>query len=167
MTIFCCLRFETPHTWRARSPYLYPPGTGCPSYTPRYLVPFSSPPMTRRVTVEVFTLRSMYGSKAISGRTSRLCSTTLLPAHQTTQNSGHMKTLQAEMQHAHRLVGRRDSHNGCSRSSDCGRSLCLGCAAPEWTYGARPTPGGPMKPRLACVSFLGRQGRVKGAHPLL
>jgi hypothetical protein len=23
-----CLRFETPPTWRARSPYLYPPGTG-------------------------------------------------------------------------------------------------------------------------------------------
>jgi hypothetical protein len=25
---------ETPPTWRARSPYLYPPGTGWPSYTP-------------------------------------------------------------------------------------------------------------------------------------
>jgi hypothetical protein len=25
---------ETPSTWRARSPYLYPPGTGWPSYTP-------------------------------------------------------------------------------------------------------------------------------------
>jgi hypothetical protein len=24
MAIFCCLRFETPSTWRARSPYLYP-----------------------------------------------------------------------------------------------------------------------------------------------
>jgi hypothetical protein len=30
--------------------YLYPPGTGCPSYTPRYWLPFSSPP----TTVEVF-----------------------------------------------------------------------------------------------------------------
>jgi hypothetical protein len=28
MTIFYCLRLETPPTWRARSPYLYPPGTG-------------------------------------------------------------------------------------------------------------------------------------------
>jgi hypothetical protein len=28
--IFCCLIFETPSTWRARSPYLYPPGTGFP-----------------------------------------------------------------------------------------------------------------------------------------
>jgi hypothetical protein len=49
-----CLRFQTPPTWRARSPYLYPPGTGWPSYTPRHGVPFSSPPTTRRVTVEVF-----------------------------------------------------------------------------------------------------------------
>jgi hypothetical protein len=29
VTIFYSLRFETPPTWRARSPYLYPPGTGC------------------------------------------------------------------------------------------------------------------------------------------
>jgi hypothetical protein len=28
MTTFYCFRFETPPTWRARSPYLYPPGTG-------------------------------------------------------------------------------------------------------------------------------------------
>jgi hypothetical protein len=39
--------------WRARSPYLYPPGTWWPSYTPRHWVPFSSPPTTRRATVEV------------------------------------------------------------------------------------------------------------------
>jgi hypothetical protein len=32
--------FETPPTWRARSLYLYPPGTGCPSYTPGHWVPF-------------------------------------------------------------------------------------------------------------------------------
>jgi hypothetical protein len=31
VTLLYCLRFETPPTWRARSPYLYPPGTGCPS----------------------------------------------------------------------------------------------------------------------------------------
>jgi hypothetical protein len=54
MTIFYCLRFETHPTWRARSPYLYPPGTGWPSYTSRHWVPFSSPPTTRRTTVEVF-----------------------------------------------------------------------------------------------------------------
>jgi hypothetical protein len=30
MTTFYCLRFETPLTWRATSPYLYPPGTGFP-----------------------------------------------------------------------------------------------------------------------------------------
>jgi hypothetical protein len=41
MTIFYCLRFETPRTWWSRSPYLYPPGTGWPSYNPRHWVPFS------------------------------------------------------------------------------------------------------------------------------
>jgi hypothetical protein len=43
-----------PPTWRVRSPYLYPPGIGWPSYNPRHWVPFSSPPTTRRATVEVF-----------------------------------------------------------------------------------------------------------------
>jgi hypothetical protein len=53
-TTFYCLRFETPPTWRAKSPYLYSPGTGWPSYTPRHWIPFLSPPTTRRGTVEVF-----------------------------------------------------------------------------------------------------------------
>jgi hypothetical protein len=43
MTTFYCLRFETPPNWRARSPYLYPPGTGWPSYTPGHWVPFRRP----------------------------------------------------------------------------------------------------------------------------
>jgi hypothetical protein len=54
MTVFYCLRFETPPTWKAKSPYLYPPGTGWPSYTSRPWVPFSSPFTTRRATVGVF-----------------------------------------------------------------------------------------------------------------
>jgi hypothetical protein len=41
-------------SWRARSSYVYPPGTGWPRYTPRHWVPFSSPPTTCRATVEVF-----------------------------------------------------------------------------------------------------------------
>jgi hypothetical protein len=49
MTIFYCLRFETASNWRARSSYLYPQGT----LWPKHWVPFSSPPTTRRVTVEV------------------------------------------------------------------------------------------------------------------
>jgi hypothetical protein len=49
-----CLRFETPPTWRARFPYVYPPRTVWRSYTPRHCVPFSSPSTTRRATVEVF-----------------------------------------------------------------------------------------------------------------
>jgi hypothetical protein len=51
---FYGLRLETPPTWRTRPPYLYPPGTGWPGYTPRQWVLFSSPPMTRRATAEVF-----------------------------------------------------------------------------------------------------------------
>jgi hypothetical protein len=51
---FYCLRFETPPTWRVRSPYLYPTGTGWRSYTPWYWVPSSLPPTTHRATVEVF-----------------------------------------------------------------------------------------------------------------
>jgi hypothetical protein len=38
---------ETPTTWRARFPYLYPPGTGWPSYTPGHWVPFTSSLSTR------------------------------------------------------------------------------------------------------------------------
>jgi hypothetical protein len=44
---------ETFPTWSARSPYLYPPGTGCPSCIPGHCVPFLSPLTTRRATIEV------------------------------------------------------------------------------------------------------------------
>jgi hypothetical protein len=54
MTTFYCLRFETPPTWRARSPYLYPPGTGWLSYNPRHWILFSSPPKNCRATQELF-----------------------------------------------------------------------------------------------------------------
>jgi hypothetical protein len=40
MTTFYSLGFETPPTWRARSPYLYLSGTGWPSYTPGTGFPF-------------------------------------------------------------------------------------------------------------------------------
>jgi hypothetical protein len=46
--------YEILQTWRARSPYLYPPGTGCPSYTPGHWVPFLPPLITHRAMVEVF-----------------------------------------------------------------------------------------------------------------
>jgi hypothetical protein len=44
MTIFYCLRFESPPTWRAMSLYLYPPGTGSPMCTPKHwvLIPLHS-----------------------------------------------------------------------------------------------------------------------------
>jgi hypothetical protein len=43
-----------PSTWRPRSPYLYPLGTGWPKYTPGHWVSFPSPLTTRRAKVEVF-----------------------------------------------------------------------------------------------------------------
>jgi hypothetical protein len=42
-----------PPTWRARSPHLYPRGTGSPRYTPGHWVPPPPPNTTRRATVEV------------------------------------------------------------------------------------------------------------------
>jgi hypothetical protein len=54
MTIFYYLRFKIPLTWKSRSRYLYPSGRGWPSYAPSHCVPFSSPPLTRRATVESF-----------------------------------------------------------------------------------------------------------------
>jgi hypothetical protein len=50
MTVFCSLRFEPHPTWRARSPYLHPPRTGWPDYTPRHWVP-----SRRRATVRLHT----------------------------------------------------------------------------------------------------------------
>jgi hypothetical protein len=53
-TTFYYLKFETPPSCRARSPYLNPPGTWWPGYTPRQWISFSLLPTTRRATVEVF-----------------------------------------------------------------------------------------------------------------
>jgi hypothetical protein len=53
--------FKTSPTWRTRSPPFMSPGTGWPDYTPRYWVPFSSPPTTRRAAVEVFEHASTWG----------------------------------------------------------------------------------------------------------
>jgi hypothetical protein len=65
-TVLYCLRFETPPTWKARSPYLYPPGEGWSSYTPRHCVPFSSPPTTHRAAVEVYEPASTRGNCQLS-----------------------------------------------------------------------------------------------------
>jgi hypothetical protein len=64
-TIFYSLSIENSPTWRTRSPHLYPPGTGWPSYTPRHRVPFSSPPTTRRAGVEVFEPASTRGPSSL------------------------------------------------------------------------------------------------------
>jgi hypothetical protein len=50
------LRFRTPQTLKARSSYLYLPGTGWTSYTPRHWVLLSPPPTTRRATVPLHEL---------------------------------------------------------------------------------------------------------------
>jgi hypothetical protein len=63
---FYCVRFDTPPTWRARSPYLYPPGTGWPGYTPRHWVPSSSRHTTRGDTVESFDPASTWATELIA-----------------------------------------------------------------------------------------------------
>jgi hypothetical protein len=64
MTIFYCLWFDTPPTWRARLLYLYPPGTGWSSYTPRLWVRSSSPPASHRDAVEVFEVAIKCGNSS-------------------------------------------------------------------------------------------------------
>jgi hypothetical protein len=54
MTTLYSLAFETSPAWRTMSPYLYPQGSGWPSYTPGHWVPFPSPPTSRPTTEEVF-----------------------------------------------------------------------------------------------------------------
>jgi hypothetical protein len=68
MTTIYCPRLGTPQTWRARSPYLYSPERGWPSYTPRHWFLFSSPPTTLRVTVEVFEPASMRGRRQFKSK---------------------------------------------------------------------------------------------------
>jgi hypothetical protein len=71
----CPAGIMTP-TWRAISPYLYPPGTWWPGYTSRQCVPFSSPPTTRKDTVDVFESTSTRDSVFCRAEQSR----SLLPA---------------------------------------------------------------------------------------
>jgi hypothetical protein len=51
--IYCPNTWDSPNL-EGRSPYLYPPGTGWPRYTPVHWVPFQAPLTPRRATVEVF-----------------------------------------------------------------------------------------------------------------
>jgi hypothetical protein len=53
VTILYYLIWNSPNL-KARFPYLYPPGTGWSSYTPRHWVLFTSSLTTRRATVEEF-----------------------------------------------------------------------------------------------------------------
>jgi hypothetical protein len=73
---------ETPPTWRARSPYLYPPGTRYPRYTPGHWVRFPSPLTTLRATVEVFYPASTRDWKAPMGRKMVLYEPRTLPPTQ-------------------------------------------------------------------------------------
>jgi hypothetical protein len=51
-TYFTVSDSRLPQTWGSRPRIYIPPGAGWPSYTPRNRIPFSSPPTTRRATVE-------------------------------------------------------------------------------------------------------------------
>jgi hypothetical protein len=67
---------ETFPTWRARFPYLYPPGTGWPSYTPGHWVPFQSP----------LTARGDYGGGILTRVRAKCC-------NHSRNNSEFMKSL--------------------------------------------------------------------------
>jgi hypothetical protein len=54
MTTFYCLRFETPQNLEGQVPVFISPRNRVAQLYPQALVPFSSPPTTRRATVEVF-----------------------------------------------------------------------------------------------------------------
>jgi hypothetical protein len=64
MTTFYCLRLEIPPTCKAKSPRVYPLGTGWAGYTPRHWVPFSSPPTTCRASVEALDPASTWVSES-------------------------------------------------------------------------------------------------------
>jgi hypothetical protein len=72
MIIFYCLRFEPPPTWRSIFPYLYPPETEWPSYSPRHWILFSSPPSIRRAKVALFEPASTPGPQVLSGGSSEV-----------------------------------------------------------------------------------------------
>jgi hypothetical protein len=96
MAIFFCLKLETFSTWRARSPYLYPPGTGWPGYTARHWVPFSSPPTTRKATVAVLDPAFTQDSNS-SCLTSSLYSLGAAPTENTASSLLlHVKSLQPQ-----------------------------------------------------------------------
>jgi hypothetical protein len=65
-------------------PYLYPPGTGWPGCNPRNWVPFSSPPTTRRATVEIFNPATTWENSLTSKPASVITST-----HGTRRNTVH------------------------------------------------------------------------------
>jgi hypothetical protein len=54
---------ESPPTWRARSPYLYPPGTGWPRYTPGTRFPFRRLRLTALPTLECSSEKSALHSR--------------------------------------------------------------------------------------------------------
>jgi hypothetical protein len=60
----------------SRLPQTWGPGTRWPSYIPRHWVPFSSPPTTRRATVEVFEPASTGHSRYASQSQSQIYVTT-------------------------------------------------------------------------------------------
>jgi hypothetical protein len=79
VTTFYCLKFETPPTWRARSPYSNPQEQGCPIITPGTGFPF-------RRLLRLAGLRWRYSTAAPHGRQSFLCSEHLDNTSRRTEN---------------------------------------------------------------------------------
>jgi hypothetical protein len=70
-SIVCCLRFEAPPTWKARSPHLYPQGIGRSSYILRFCDPFSSLLTAHKATIQMFDLQPHPPSYVASTRTAQ------------------------------------------------------------------------------------------------
>jgi hypothetical protein len=72
-TVFYCVRFETPPTWRSRSPYFYYPKNRVAQLYPEASGSLSPPPMTHRATVEVFETASTWVTLNSKSLKSKLC----------------------------------------------------------------------------------------------
>jgi hypothetical protein len=115
MTIFYCLRFETPQTWKVKSFYIRFPGTGWPIYAPGTGFPF-------RHLQRLAGLRWSYSNPPSHGvDTTELLVLVILPRH-----VPHIKRL------FHYCVFSRCKGNSVSiklfPSSGCCTVACLHCS---------------------------------------
>jgi hypothetical protein len=90
MTIFYCLRLETPSTRRTRSLYLFPPGREWPHYNPSQRVPFSLSPTYRRARTIDFSCS--FGTGYTENTSTNCPSPSPSPSHIATDNQSVSKS---------------------------------------------------------------------------